>query len=331
MNKETRSDTTGMLVLNIPLAQLLRDPHQPRKKFRENELEELATSIENQGLQQLPTVNFAYKKDGKDYYYIKAGERRWRACRMLNKTAMQCVVEEKSYGGMRNVNRRLAQAAENSSRVPQTHGEIIELVEEVIRDEIKKRNGKQHGAIQAGLGRVAKAFGKSIGWVTNYQTLTGLVPELREMLDKDERGVRLNFSIGMALARAPADVQKRLLCDAEPHFKKGGHAAGYRFIVWNARKIREARGEKVRGCSDTDTIRIKRTTDRLRRLAEGLYGELRTTEYVKWVESLLDKMLTSEIEAMRNNVKLGVQFFTELLDMLETKKATRARLSVVKR
>ncbi len=329
--EKTESSTTGKLVLNIPLEQLLRDPHQPRKKFKEDEIEELTTSIRSQGLQQLPTVNFAFKKDGKDYYYIKAGERRWRAFMRLGKAAMECVVEEKSYGGVRSSDRRLAQAAENSSRIPQTHGEIIELVEEVIQDEIKQRNGKQWGAVHAGLERVAKAFGKKLGWATNYQTLTGLVPELREMLDEDEKGDRLNFNVGIALARAPTDVQKQLLLDAEPYFKKGGHAAGYRFIVQNSRKIRESRGEKIRGRSDTDMIRIGKTADRLRKLAEGLCGDLRSTEYVEWVESLLDKMCISEIDVMRNDIKLGIQIFSELLKILEIRKAKHARLSFAKR
>lgn len=331
MNIKQTEGTTEKLILDIPLKQLLRDPHQPRQKFRKDEIEELATSIESQGLQQLPTVNFAFKKGGRDYYYINAGERRWRAYIRLNKITMQCIVEEKSYDGVRNVNRRLAQAAENSSRVSHTHGEIIELVEEVIQEEIKLRDGKRWGTIQTGLERVARAFGKKLGWATNYHTLTGLVPELRGMLDEDAEGDRLNFNVGMALARAPTDVQKQLLHEAEPYFKKGGHAAGYRFIVRNTRRIRESRGEKVRGRSDTDMVRIIKTTDRMRRLAENLCGDLRSTEYTKWIESLLEKMSVFDIDIMRNDIKLGVQIFTELLNRLEVRKAKYGRPSVVKR
>lgn len=323
--------TTGKRILDIPLDQLLPDPHQPREKFNEMDLKELATSIKNQGQQQLPTVNFAFKKEGKDHYYIRAGERRWRAHKKLEKPSMQCVVEEEPYDGKHSVRRRLAQAAENSSRVPHTHGEIIKLVEEVVQDVVKER-GVQYGAIQIGLERVAKAFGKSLAWATGYHTLTGLLPELREMLDEDTGGNRLNFSVGTALARAPTDVQLKLLRDAEPYFKKGGHAAGYSFIVRKVREIRESRGEKVRGRGSDDRIRLVRTVERLRKLGDGLVGDRRTTEYRQWVESLLKEISLPEISIMLSEIKQGLWVFAELRNMCEArKKGGTVNLSVVKK
>lgn len=321
----------GKRILDIPLDQLLPDPHQPREKFNEIELEELATSIKNQGQQQLPTVNFAYRKGGRDYYYIRAGERRWRAHKKLGKPSMQCVVEEESYDGKHNVKRRLAQAAENSSRVPHTHGEIIKLVEEVVLDVTKER-GVQYGSVRIGLERVAKAFGKSTQWAENYYTLTGLLPELREMLDEDTGGNRLNLPIGMALARAPADVQLKLLRDAEPYFKRGGHAAGYHFIVRGARKIRESRGEKVRGRGSDDRIRLIRTVERLRKLGEGLSGDLRTTEFRQWLGSVLKEIPLPEINLMLTEIKQGFWAFAELRSICEArKKAGPINLSIIKK
>lgn len=322
----------GPVILEIPLDQLLPDPHQPRVKFRQQALKGLAESIKSQELQQLPTVHFAYHAAGKDYYYIHAGERRWRAYKMLGKHAIQCVVEEGTYDGKRSVKRRLAQGAENFSREPQTHSEIITLVEDVIREEVEKR-GVRYGSVQIALQVVSRAFGKSLGWATNYQTLTGLVPELRDMLDEDAEGQRLNFSVGMALARAPADVQKQLLRDAEPYFKKGGHRAGYRFIVRRCREIREARGEKVRDARSDDRDRLTRTAERLRKLGEDFCGDLSHTEYENWVGSLLVEMQIPTIEVALSNIKFGLQFFTRMRNkletQLETQKTNRARLSVV--
>ena len=329
---EVVSTITGKRILDIPLDQLLPDPHQPREKFNERDLEELATSIESQGLQQLPTVNFAFRKEGRDYYYIHAGERRWRALKKRNKSSVQCVVEEKIYGGTRDVGRRLAQASENSARVPHTHGEIIKLVEEVVQDEVRKRGG-QYGSVQIGLERVAKAFGKGIGWATNYHTLTGLLPKLREMLEEDTEGNRLNFRVGIALARAPTDVQLKLLHDAEPRFRKGGHAAGYRFIVQKAREIRESRGEKVRGRgSSDDRILLITTVERLRKLGEGLCGDRRSTQYRQGAESLLKEISLPEINVMLSEIKQGLWAFAELRNMCEArKKGSTVNLSVVKK
>lgn len=58
----------GPVVLEIPLDQLLPDPHQPRVKFKQQPLGELAESIKSQGLQQLPTAHFAYHAGGRDYF-----------------------------------------------------------------------------------------------------------------------------------------------------------------------------------------------------------------------------------------------------------------------
>ncbi|MFZ3044183.1 MAG: ParB/RepB/Spo0J family partition protein [Minisyncoccia bacterium] len=327
MNGTNRKSDVVNMVLDIPIDQILPDPHQPRRKFKESELEELGGSIADQGLQQLPVVNPAFKKGGKDFYYIKAGERRWRTYVKRGLPSMLCVVEKIRYDGKRNADRRLAQAAENSSRVPLTHGEIIELVEEIVQEEIKKR-GARHGAIQMGLVRVAKAFGQKVSWANGYWTLTGLVPELREMLDEDENGNRLNFHAATALAplkvaanSEDADTQAGVLRDAEPYFKKGGHAAGYAFIVRRVREIRLSRGEKIQGRRARDEkAKLMRTVERMLGLANSVCGERHSTEYKKYVESLLDKMSVIEVDETLSNLKLGLQTFNGLLGILQAKR-----------
>ncbi|QOR01367.1 MULTISPECIES: ParB/RepB/Spo0J family partition protein [unclassified Campylobacter] len=64
------------------------NPYQPRKNFDEQALEELAGSIKEYGLIQ-PVVVF--KKDEFEYILI-AGERRFRACKLLDKEQIKAVV-----------------------------------------------------------------------------------------------------------------------------------------------------------------------------------------------------------------------------------------------
>ncbi|EAL0270560.1 ParB/RepB/Spo0J family partition protein [Campylobacter lari] len=64
------------------------NPYQPRKNFDTQALEELAGSIKEYGLIQ-PVVVF--KKDEFDYILI-AGERRFRACKLLEKEQIKAVV-----------------------------------------------------------------------------------------------------------------------------------------------------------------------------------------------------------------------------------------------
>ncbi len=65
--------------IEIPLKLIDRSPYQPRMEFREEDLKELSASIAAEGLLQPIVV----RKQGIRYQLI-AGERRLRACQMLN-------------------------------------------------------------------------------------------------------------------------------------------------------------------------------------------------------------------------------------------------------
>ena len=69
-------DVSRETLLNIN--QVEPNPNQPRKRFNEDKLQELADSIKVHGIIQPLVV----QKEG-DRYIIIAGERRWRAARML--------------------------------------------------------------------------------------------------------------------------------------------------------------------------------------------------------------------------------------------------------
>ena len=80
-----QSLTSQILELNID--EVYPDPHQPRKHFDEVELQALADSIDEQGLIQPITV-----RKNKDQYLIVAGERRWRACKLLNQQTIRAII-----------------------------------------------------------------------------------------------------------------------------------------------------------------------------------------------------------------------------------------------
>lgn len=68
----------GESVIEIPIDQIAPSPLQPRKKFSEDSLKELKDSIAELGVIQPLIVR---KVEGR--IELIAGERRWRACRML--------------------------------------------------------------------------------------------------------------------------------------------------------------------------------------------------------------------------------------------------------
>ena len=73
----------------VPLAHLSPNPEQPRKRYRQEEIEELATSIREYGLINPITVD--------ENYRIIAGERRWLACKLVELDEVPVIVRERSY------------------------------------------------------------------------------------------------------------------------------------------------------------------------------------------------------------------------------------------
>lgn len=73
-----------MKLLKIKLDKIITNPNQPRKYFDEEKLEELKESIKNNGLIQPIVVRKIDEGYNKGKYEIIAGERRYRACILLN-------------------------------------------------------------------------------------------------------------------------------------------------------------------------------------------------------------------------------------------------------
>ncbi|NRA65769.1 MAG: ParB/RepB/Spo0J family partition protein [Pseudobacteriovorax sp.] len=82
----------NQLVLVSP-NQITPNPKQPRKSFDEQELENLAQSIREDGIVQ-PLVT--YRDDMNDRYIIIAGERRWRASKLAGLEKVPILIKDVS-------------------------------------------------------------------------------------------------------------------------------------------------------------------------------------------------------------------------------------------
>ena len=74
-------------VLSIPVHKIIKNKHQPRKVFKEQEIKDLADSIAQNG-QIAPVV---VRESGNQYELI-VGERRWRATQLLNKDTISAII-----------------------------------------------------------------------------------------------------------------------------------------------------------------------------------------------------------------------------------------------
>jgi ParB family chromosome partitioning protein len=148
--------------LEISLEQIRAGPHQPRRRFDEAELEELAQSIREKGVLQPILVRPASSGAG---YEIIAGERRWRAAQRAGLHAIPALVRDISD----------AEAVEIA---------IIENVQRTDLSAIEEAEGFRMLAERFGRtqGQIAEAIGKSRTHVTNTMRLLQLPESVQAMV-----------------------------------------------------------------------------------------------------------------------------------------------------
>lgn len=116
---------------------------QPRKKFDQEALEELAESIKEYGLIQPIIVT---KKDG--YYSIVAGERRWRACKIAGIEDIPAIIREDDK--KKNIAIALIENIQREDLNPYEKAIGIKNLMEncsLTQEEIGKKLGKSRSAI----------------------------------------------------------------------------------------------------------------------------------------------------------------------------------------
>lgn len=168
---------------SVPLSEIKPNPDQPRKLFKPDELNELASSIKEHGiLQPLVVVE---KSDGG--YELIAGERRWRAASIAGLTVVPVVVKEFSESQKLEV-----ALIENIQR------ENLNPIEEAFG---YKRLIEEFGYTQA---QVAEKVGKSRPAIANAVRLLELPPEVHQALSNGE----INSGQARALLTLPTKEQQ---------------------------------------------------------------------------------------------------------------------------
>lgn len=87
LSSGNKSEDKKFKIINV--SQIQANPKQPRKNFKQDELEELARSIKSQGV--LQPIIVKESKDG--LYNIIAGERRWRAAQIAKEHEIPCIIK----------------------------------------------------------------------------------------------------------------------------------------------------------------------------------------------------------------------------------------------
>ena len=143
---------------DLPIKNIRANPDNPRKKFEQTSIEELSSTIKIYGLLQPILVS----KINDTEYMLISGERRLRACRLLNLETVPCIVKEDS-----DQTKLAISLIENIQR------EQLDSIEEamVYKEMLEKYNLTQED--------LAQQVGKNRSTITNRIRLLQLPLELQ--------------------------------------------------------------------------------------------------------------------------------------------------------
>ena len=183
MEKQIYDTTPKEEIVELKLDELRVNPYQPRKKFDDDALNELALSIKEHGVFQPIIV----KKSIKGYEII-AGERRCRASRIAGKETIPAIIRNFTDEQMMEI-----ALLENLQR------ENLSAIEEAVayKSMLEKLNLTQD--------ELAKKVGKSRSHITNILGLLRLPNEVQQMVIRNE------ITMGHARAISKLESQNEMI------------------------------------------------------------------------------------------------------------------------
>jgi len=161
-SKSSLEDFTQSSIL---ISKIKPNPNQPRKNFEDKSLKQLAQSIEEKGLISPITVKQVDNK-----YIIVAGERRYRAHKLLNKK------------------RILAYVIDAESNKDIMYMALIENIQREDLNPIEEAKGYKYlqDNLESSITEIAKTVGKSRPAVSNALRLLKLPNEIQDSILKGE-------------------------------------------------------------------------------------------------------------------------------------------------
>ena len=190
VNNSTENTDSGKKIVEIDIDLIDANPFQPRKFFSDDELLELAETIEKHGLIQ----PIAVRKVG-DRYQIISGERRTRASKLANCKTIKAQVYE-------NLDdRTMSEWAliENIQRVDLNPVEIAQSYQQLIDN---------HGYTHEDL---AKTVGKSRSAITNSLRLLKLPDQVKQWIEEGKLAGGAARALCSEKVEDPEKLAKRII------------------------------------------------------------------------------------------------------------------------
>jgi ParB family chromosome partitioning protein len=220
----------------VPVDQITVNPDQPRSRFDDDALEEMASSMKEVGVLQPIVVT-----GGEDGYVLIAGERRWRAAKRAGLTEIPAVVREAT--GRPTLVEALI---ENVQRQDLTPLEEAHAYQQLLEN---------YGMTQE---QVATRVGKSRPSISNTLRLLQLPLEVQEMVDAGDLSAgHARALVGLEDAAYATHLAGRAVDDG-----------------WSVRQIEEAvrlrKGEKRNAPTGVRQLRPVQIIELEKRLSDQL-------------------------------------------------------------
>lgn len=236
-SSETEIDKSGAQMMKINMVEPNRE--QPRKKFEEDALLELADSIKQFGVIQPLIV-----QKRKDYYEIIAGERRWRAAKIAGVKEVPVIVKE--YTEQEIVEISLIENIQRENLNPIEEAMAYKkLLEEfnLKQDEVAERVSKSRTAVTNSM-RLLKLDEKVQQMIVDDMISTGHARALLAIDDKEKQYELANQIFDEKLS--VRETEKLVKDLKNPKKKKEKKIVENSFIYDDlANKMKEVMGTKV--------------------------------------------------------------------------------------
>lgn len=278
-----------MKLLKIKMKSITANINQPRKYFDAEKMEELKESIKNNGLIQPITVRRIEAGKNKGKYEIIAGERRFRAFRMLGMEEIDAIrleagdLKSYEYSVLENIQRENLNAVEEA----ESYAMLIEV----------------YGYSQE---KLAEKFGKSRSAVANKIRILKLPEKVKDMVRKNE------LSYGHARTLLSLNDPGEILKVAE---KTGGKNISVRNLEKIVRKLN---GKKANGGEE------KEETEKQRHLSEAVNIKENNGEK-SFIEEKLKEFFETKVKIngdIHKSGKIEIDFYnyedlSRIIELLE--------------
>jgi len=163
----------GRTYKNIPVDKIAPNPFQPRRNFDQSKLQELADSLNEEGMLEPLLVRVSPTRDG--IYEIAAGERRWRAAQLAGWAHCPAEVMESCPDARM---KRIA-LLENILREPLAPLELAQMYESLMQE--TGDDGRPVYTVRS----LASMLKKDKGHVDDHRALLRVPQDVRQLIEDD--------------------------------------------------------------------------------------------------------------------------------------------------